>query len=108
MIKIKWTTGRPIFCIKVEHYVDASVFADALRCHYYRNSLDFPDSLTRKEAKKILLDELCNHGDFGEIDTTLYEGASLEVTEPMYELYKQAKEWVEKNYPYLKYEPSTI
>lgn len=92
--------GRPMFRIKVEHFVKWHDFAKALACFYWAKSEVFPLNLKKKEAMEILSTSLFHYGLHGELDTTLWEGSG-DGLNPYNDLYDASTKWVGKNYPYL-------
>ena len=101
MRKSNLKDGTPILVIKVEHYVQIDAFCVALTDHYYRNSLPFDNKLKRNEAMGILKRSLFFHGIAGEYSDGFFE-ASFELSEQRNAIFEKAKQWVAKNYPYLK------
>lgn len=94
----------PFIGIKIEHFVTRSVFAKALADHHWRKSEDFPSSMTKKEAMRILKSQLFHLGGEGEYQGH-WDGASEEFVRPFTEAYDAALEWINKNYPYLAGQP---
>lgn len=100
MRKSRLTDGTPFFGITIEHFVKKSDFVKHLAEYCHLHNTDFDVRIKRTEAMRILKNGLFFSGINGEIDTLLYEGSyhGLDDYEAAYE---KAKEWVEKNYPYL-------
>lgn len=93
-------SGVPIFVVKIESYVSASVFITSLTDYYYVNQLEFDTRLSKREAVKILKRQLFTYGVQGEHMDGFFEAAND--VWPLYEaIQKQARDWVQKNYPYL-------
>lgn len=100
MIKSKLTNGTAIFVIKIEHYVKLRDFAIALTDHFYRQSIDFDNKITKREAIRILKLGLFHNGLNGEYESTTFEG-SFELGGERNKIYEDSEKWVSKNYPYL-------
>lgn len=94
------TDNTPFIGIKIEHFVKFRDFANHLALHFERESLPFPEKLTKKEAMKILCDGLFHYGLKGELDFEYYDGA-FEFWERYNPLREAAEAWIKKNYPYL-------
>lgn len=85
---------------KVDHFVKLSDFSRALTDYYYSKSSDFDQALTRRQAVRILKEQLFFHGLNGEYGDGFFE-ASFEAGNEYNAIYEKCFEWVKKNYPHL-------
>jgi len=107
MRKRKNKLGENIYVFQVPITVNCSRFCLALTDHFSREGENFDSSITKKAAKKILINELKWYGQQGEHTDGFFE-AAYEIGELRNSIFAECEKWVIKNYPYLKRNPSNI
>ena len=81
-----------MFVVRIEHFVKDSDFATALTDKYYNEHENFPSSLSKKEAEKILKRSLFFFGLQGQYEDGYFEATYEEGTR-YNEIYSDALEW---------------
>lgn len=98
MQKSNLKNGANIYAISVRMLVTKTTFTATLTDRYYGGNEDFPEKLTKKDALIILKRGLlfsgirCEYGD---------ENLGSDNIDSYNEIFEKAKQWVEKNHPYL-------
>lgn len=80
-------------------FVTLTAFSTALADYYFGRNDSFNKKLSKSEAKDILNRQLFHYGINGEHPSGFFE--AHERTDEYNEIYRQARIWVNKNYPYL-------
>lgn len=100
MIKTKTVGGESAYRIKLEIIFTLSNFAIALGEQQFHNKNINFKTLKKKKALEILYKRLSLFGRRGEYN--IDESIGCDHMQEYNECYLKAKQWVIKNYPYLK------
>lgn len=99
MKQSKLRDGTKMHVVPIRHFVTLTAFSSKLADKFYNDGTEFPENLSKKEAKQILSKGLFLHGINSEYGDGCFE-ASYEEGTRYNSIFDKAHEWVLKNYPY--------